>query len=98
MSISVLIADCVLLNITNKKKIYKKLIELDAKEIHNEEVGSKNTKELEIKKNGTKKSANKKNAIKVQIKNSGSSEQTIVPQIIENNPKVQTKILNEYFF
>ena len=32
MSLSVLIADCVLLNFTNKKKIYQKLKELDAKE------------------------------------------------------------------
>jgi hypothetical protein len=97
MSISVLIADCVLLNFTNKKKIYKKLIELDAKELKNEEVVSKNVKELEIK-----NPANKKNEIKVQIKNSDCSQSTttkIVPLIIEENkPKIQTKILNEYFF
>ena len=32
MSLSVLVADCVLLNFTNKKKLYQKLKELDAKE------------------------------------------------------------------
>ena len=31
MSISVLVADCVLLNLSNKKNIYKKLVELDSK-------------------------------------------------------------------
>jgi hypothetical protein len=97
MSISVLIADCVLLNFTNKKKIYKKLIELDAKELKNEEAVSKNVKEPEIK-----KPAKKKNEIKIQIKNSDCSQSTttkIVPLTIEENkPKIQTKILNEYFF
>jgi hypothetical protein len=32
MSISVLIADCVMLNFTNKKKLFQRLKELDAKE------------------------------------------------------------------
>jgi hypothetical protein len=36
MSISVIVADCVLLNLTEKKKIFQKLKELDVKELHNE--------------------------------------------------------------
>ena len=32
MSLSALIADCVLLNLSNKKSAYKKLIELDSKQ------------------------------------------------------------------
>ncbi len=39
MSISVVIADCVLLNFTQKKKIFQKLKELDVKDVELQEQG-----------------------------------------------------------
>jgi hypothetical protein len=49
MSLSALIADCVLLNLSNKKSAYKKLIELDSKQHFKKNVLQKTR---EIKTNG----------------------------------------------